>query len=95
MASHGSRTADGRTNWEGDDVSDNEENKTGAGQKPAWVENFIKRLQAQGFVQWDPVTWIKPEDIPVWVAKGKINRSRRRRALLMGQRAEAKTQKGS
>ena len=75
-------------------MSDNdEENNDRKAQRPVWVENFIKRLESEGFVRWDPVTWIKPEDIPVFVAKGKIKRSRRRRALLMAQRAEARMQK--
>ena len=76
-------------------MSDDEENKTGEAQKQFCPDNFIKRLQAEGFVRGDPVTWIKPEDIPVFVAKGKIKRSRKRRALLMAQRAEARMQKDS
>jgi hypothetical protein len=39
-------------------MSDSDEQATNRkGQKPVWVENFIKRLQAQGFVQWDSFTW--------------------------------------
>ena len=76
----------------GDNDVDNNDPKA---QKPVWVENFIKRLESEGFVRWDSCTWIKPEDIPAFTAKGKINRSRRRRALLMAQRAEAGMQKDS
>jgi hypothetical protein len=72
-------------------MSDNEENKDRKEQKPVWVQNYIKRLQAEGFVRWDSCTWIHPKDIPLFVAKGKINRARRRRALVLAQRAKAKT----
>jgi hypothetical protein len=61
-------------------MSENDEHATNRkGQKPVWVENFIKRLQAQGFVRWDSCTWIHPKDIPWFTARVKINRSRRRR----------------
>ena len=76
-------------------MSDDDDSNDHKAQKPIWLENFITGLQAQGFVRWGSCTWIKPEDIPVFIAKGKINRSRRRRALLMAQRAEARMQKDS
>jgi hypothetical protein len=61
-------------------MSENDEQATNPkGKKPVWVENFIRRLQAQGFVQWDPCTWIHPKDIPWFTARLKITRSRRRR----------------
>ena len=69
-----------------------EENNDRKAQKPVWVENFIKRLESEGFIRWDSCTWIKPEDIPVFIAKGKIKRSRKRRAILMAERAEASMQ---
>ena len=76
-------------------MSDNDEDKDPKAKKPVWVENFIKRLKAEGFVRWDRVTWIKPEDIPIFVAKGKINRARRRRSFVLAQRAEARMKRES
>ena len=68
-------------------MSDNDEQAPNRnGQKPVWVENFIRRLQAQGFVQWDSFTWIHPKDIPWFTARIKINRFKRRRREFEEQR---------
>lgn len=68
-----------------------DESKPGKELRQFRPENFIRRLQAEGFVQWDPITWIHPRDIPIFLAKRKINRWRRRRAMMMAQRAEAES----
>ncbi len=68
-------------------MTDDEENKAGEEPKGFRPENFIRRLQAEGFIQWDPVTWIHPKDIPAFILKGKIKRAQRNRARIMAQRA--------
>jgi hypothetical protein len=69
-------------------MTDDEENKAGEETKGFRPENFIRRLQAEGFVQWDRFTWIHPKDIPLFIVKGKIKRARRGRAMIMAQRAD-------
>ena len=77
-------------------MSDNdEEHKTGKVQKQFCPKNFIKRLEAAGYVRWDSCTWIKPADIPIMAARRKIKRARRRCALRGMLLAEAKTKRES
>lgn len=73
-------------------MTDHEAQKSGEVPRRFRPEKFIRRLQAEGFVQWDRFTWIHPKDIPVFVAKGRIKRWRRRRAEFMAQALKLRIQ---
>jgi hypothetical protein len=69
-------------------MTDDEENKAGEEPKRFRPENFIHRLQSEGFVQWNRFTWIHPKDISLFIVKGKIKRVRRNRDRIMAQCAD-------
>lgn len=72
-------------------MSEEEDGKTSDAPRRFRPEYFIRRLQAQGFIRWGRATWIHPKDIPAFIVKAKINRWRKRRAMMMAQLAETES----